>query len=486
LVQFYLQPPLLTMAEKMKRTRREEKPNYGDRVPPHNLDAERGLIASIIIDGGETLQRCLAEKITPDYFFDPKHQDIYRTAVALSQESTGIDEITITERLRREERLESAGGVAYVNELTGLVASTAHAPHWIAIVREKHFLRCLISTSVNTVERAHAHTEGIERLLEEVEQSFFKISENRVGDSAVKIDKPVEEAMELVQKMIQEGDSIQGIPSGLIELDRLTFGFQPGQMIIVAARPGMGKTSIGLNFIEAAVFPKHRESAHILLFSLEMPARELALRLLGARARVNIQKIRSARPTPQEQMDLAQAAQEYKGKSLIIDDNGGQNILEIRAKCRRVHSQRPLDLIVIDYIQLINGLDSSLPREQQIAEVSRSIKAMAKEFKVPIVALAQLNRKSEDEGRQPRMSDLRESGSIEQDADIVLLISRPSASQSKAAEAEAELAGQDGFYSRQLIVAKNRNGPTRELDVLWNPGLTRFETPAKDNRHEPT
>ena len=468
------------------RSRQAAAPNYGDRVPPHNLDAERGLIASIVIDGGDTLQRCLEQRVTADYFFDPKHQDIYAVAVQLNLASTGIDEITLTEQLRREGKLESAGGATYINELTGLIASSAHAPHWLAIIREKHFLRQLISTAVTTVEKAHTHAEGIERLLEEVEQSFFRISEDRISESAQMIDGPISEAMELVQRIIRDRNSVQGVPTGFPDLDALTFGFQSGQMVVVAARPGMGKTSIALNFIEAALFPKPKENrppAHVLLFSLEMPARELALRMLCSRARVNMQKLRTGHPDERMQMDLVQAANEYKGLPLVVDDNGGQNILEIRAKCRRVHARTPLDLVVIDYIQLINGLDSGLPREQQIAEVSRSIKAMAKEFKIPIIALAQLNRKSEEESRQPRMSDLRESGSIEQDADIVMLISKPPASQGKAAEAEAEQAGQDGCYSRQLIVAKNRNGPTSDINLLFNPGLTRFETPTKENRN---
>jgi len=473
-------------AGRSSRSRRDTQPNYGDRVPPHNLDAERGLIASIIIDG-ETLQRCLSEKITPEFFFDPKHQDIYAAAVKLSQENTGIDEITLTEQLRRDGRLDSAGGAAYVNELTGQVASSAHAPHWMVIVREKHFLRCLISTSVSTVEKAHSHTEGIDRLLEDVEQSFFRISESRIAETSQQIDKPIEEAMEMVARMIKENGRVQGVPTGFRDLDTLTYGFQSGQMIVVAARPGMGKTSIALNFIEAAMFPtpnSGREPAHVLMFSLEMPARELAMRLLCSRARVNLQKMRSSRPDAQTQLDLVQASNEYRGKPLIVDDNGGQTILEIRAKCRRIARRRKLDMVVIDYIQLINGLDASIPREQQIAEVSRSIKAMAKEFQIPIIALAQLNRKSEDEARQPKMSDLRESGSIEQDADIVMLISRPNVSQSKSAEAEAEQMGQDGCFARQLIVAKNRNGPTNDLDLLWNPGLTRFETPAKSHSNE--
>ena len=469
------------------RQRPANAPNYGDRVPPHNLDAERGLIASIVIDGGDTLQRCLEQRVTADYFFDPKHQDIYATALALSQDSMGIDEITLTERLRREGRIESAGGAAYVNELTGLVTSTAHAPHWLAIIREKHFLRQLISTAVTTVEKAHSHAEGIERLLEDVEQSFFRISEDRISESAVSIDKPIEEAMELVERIMRDRNSVQGVPTGFTDLDALTFGFQGGQMVVVAARPGMGKTSIALNFIEAALFPKpnsNKGPAHVLLISLEMPARELALRMLCSRARVSMTKLRSAHPDERMQLDLVAAANEFKGRPLVVDDNGGQNILEIRAKCRRVHARKPLDMVVIDYIQLINGLDSGLPREQQIAEVSRSIKAMAKEFNIPIIALAQLNRKSEDEARQPRMSDLRESGSIEQDADIVMLISKPTASQKQQPDQEEEHATQPGCYTRQLIIAKNRNGPTADINLLFNPGLTRFESLAKEYRNE--
>lgn len=326
------------------RSRQAAAPNYGDRVPPHNLDAERGLIASIVIDGGDTLQRCLEQRVTADYFFDPKHQDIYAVAVQLNQASTGIDEITLTEQLRREGKLESAGGATYINELTGLISSSAHAPHWLAIIREKHFLRQLISTAVTTVEKAHTHAEGIERLLEEVEQSFFRISEDRISESAQTIDGPIAEAMELVQRIIRDRNSVQGVPTGFPDLDAMTFGFQPGQMVVVAARPGMGKTSIALNFIEAALFPKPNEArkpSNVLLFSLEMPARELALRLLCSRARVNMQKLRTAHPDERMQVDLVQAANEYKGLPLVVDDNGGQNILEIRAKCRRVHARTP-------------------------------------------------------------------------------------------------------------------------------------------------
>ncbi len=472
------------MAERSFQKRRLPDPNApaGDRVPPHNLDAERGLLASVLIDGGDTLQACLQDRLIAGHFFSPAHQDIFQAAIDLSQQNIGIDEITLTEQLRRKGQLEGVGGTTYVNELSSLVASTANSRHWLAIVREKFFLRQLIATSVSTVEKAHSHADGIDRLLEDVEQAFFRISESRIADSVQPVDKPIGEAMDLVERIIHNRSAASGLPTGFDGLDGLTFGFQPGQMVVVAARPGMGKTSIALNFIEAALFPKREgaKPARILLFSLEMPSRELALRLLCSRARVNLGKLRSAHPDAQAQRDLVDAAREYKGLPLFIDDTGGQTILEIRAKCRRAHARNKLDMIVIDYIQLINGLDAGLPREQQIAEVSRSIKAMAKEFEVPVIALAQLNRKSEDEGRQPRMSDLRESGSIEQDADIVLLIAKASASDRKALENDAEVADANGMLLRELIVAKNRNGPTHDIKLYFNPALTRFETPARE------
>lgn len=470
---------------------RSRSPNelFGDRVPPHNLDAEQGLLAAIIIDGGgNTLSEAIEKKIRPEYFFSTAHQVIYEAVSSLQNDSQGIDEITLCERLRKNGKLETAGGVVYINEITARTATTAHAGHWIEILCEKYFLRKLISTATHTVERAFSAGGDLAHLIDAVEKDFFEISQDRVRESAMATNQPkgiVDSTLELIDEMRKNRGTISGVPTGFRRLDEMTFGFHPGQMIVVAARPGMGKTSIALNFIEAALFDKHAEkSRRILMFSLEMTAQDLVMRLLAARSRVNLRKIQQGFSKHDDVAKLTQAAVEYKKQELLIDDVGGQTILEIRAKARRLHSKAPLDMILIDYLQLINGTDNSVSREQQIAEASRSIKAMAKEFGIPIVALAQLNRKSEDDNRAPKPSDLRESGSIEQDADVIMLIDIQRGGGKKRTEIEEEEDKQVNVKNRQLIIAKQRNGPTGEIKLHFIGDITRFE-PVEENITEP-
>ncbi|MDR2862631.1 MAG: replicative DNA helicase [Puniceicoccales bacterium] len=463
-------------------------PAATDRVPPHNLDAEQGLLASCIIEsGGEILNECIAQKINPDYFFTVPHQLIFRALIELQSASIPIDEISLCHALETGNALETAGGAAYVNALTNRIEVTAHARHWLKIVREKYFLRKLISTATRTVELAYQPGDDLGHLLNTVEQSFFEITNDRIAsDSIQHVRTPVKEAEDLIRQLQESRNSITGVPTGFDELNKMCFGFHPGQMIVVAARPGMGKTSIALNFIEAALFKNRSATGGAappvpsLMFSLEMPSRELAMRLLCARASAGLEKIREGTLPKAKLADIVNAGAEYKDMPFYIDDQGGQTILEIRAKARRLVQQHKIGIIIIDYLQLINGTDNSLPREQQIAEASRSIKAMAKEFKLPIIALAQLNRKSEDENRAPRMSDLRESGSIEQDADMVLLIDkkRKGGKRTKNSESEDDSDEENGIdvVSRELIIAKQRNGPTGEVELLFRKSLARFES----------
>lgn len=451
------------------------------RVPPHNSDAEQGLLAAIIIDGGgDILNTCVERKIRSEYFFGTAHQLIFDALLALSSESKGIDEITLCEEMRSRGTLEAAGGAVYLNELTARTETTAHAGWWLEIVREKYFLRKLIETSRRTIEAAYTPVDRLDDLLNTVERDFLQISQDRVQESAQLIGEPsgpIARAQNMISLMAQNRGIVTGIPTGFKKLDELTFGFHPGQMIVVAARPGMGKTSMALNFIEAALFkvPRRPEGLNVLMFSLEMTATDLMLRLLAAHAGVRLRDLQRgfSRDKDSDQEKLFRAGKDFKDRRLYIDDIGGQTILEIRAKARRLHSRNKLDFIVIDYLQLINGTDNSVSREQQIAEASRSIKAMAKEFGVPVLALAQLNRKSEDENRAPRVSDLRESGAIEQDADVVMLIDR--ARKKKETEEEGKIAG--GVFPRTLIIAKQRNGPVGELDLLFKSDLTQFTEP---------
>ncbi|MBQ8723931.1 MAG: AAA family ATPase, partial [Opitutales bacterium] len=291
---------------------------------------------------------------------------------------------------------------------------------------------------------------------------------------------PLDNALAMISRMAQSKGAITGIPTGFKRLDQMTFGLHPGQMIVIAARPGMGKTSIALNFIEAALFDQTKKGnagLNVLMFSLEMTAQDLQLRLLASHSRVKLREVQRGFAKADEHKKLALAARDFKSRKLYIDDVGGQTIMEMRAKARRLHSRTKLDLIVIDYLQLINGTDNSVSREQQIAEASRSIKAMAKEFGIPIIALAQLNRKSEDENRAPRVSDLRESGSIEQDADVVMLIDK--ARGKKETDEEARIAG---VYQRTLIIAKQRNGPVGEIPLIFHGDLTLFSEPELNVR----
>lgn len=451
-----------------------------DRVPPHNIDAEQGLLASCILEGGgDVLSQCMARKLRPEYFFTIAHQLIFQTMVELNTKGVGIDEITLSEALRAVNALETVGGAAYLNELTNRIEVTAHATHWMEIVREKYFLRKLISTATATVERAYRPDDELDHMLDSVEKSFFEISQDRITDSAQHIQGPVGEAVEMMNFLHENRGAVTGVPTGFPDLDKMCFGFHPGQMIVVAARPGMGKTSIALNFIEGALFAKRRDPVPTLMFSLEMPSRELAMRLLCARSKVDLRRVREGFVDKQQLKHIVDTAGEYQNAPLYIDDQGGQNILEIRAKSRRLVQQHKIGLIVIDYLQLINGTDNSVSREQQIAEASRSIKAMAKEFSLPIVALAQLNRKSEDENRAPRISDLRESGSIEQDADMVLLIDKKRRGARTTKEREdGDAEDYSPVVDRELIIAKQRNGPTGEIHLLFNRSLTRFESPA--------
>ena len=449
--------------------------NTFGRILPHDLTAEQGLLGTCITVPSEVVPECQAQKITPEYFYDIKHQHIFHAITVLVDKSTGIDEITLCNALRDAGNLETAGGPAYISQLVSRIEVAAHAIHWLAIVREKYFLRRLITTAQKTVEMAFAPADDIRAIFDKVEGSFIELSTERLsGDEPQHIREPIKEAVETINFLQKHKGSVSGVHTGFRDLDKLCFGFHPGQMIVVAARPGMGKTSIALNFVHAALFKgKGNGNGPVptLMFSLEMPANELAMRLICSHASANLRSIREGF-AGDRLPHIADAAKEYQDKPFYIDDQGGQTIFEIRAKARRLCRKHQLGLIVIDYLQLINGTDNRVPREQQIAEASRSIKAMAKELQLPVIALAQLNRKSEEENRAPRMSDLRESGSIEQDADVVMLIDKKRrAKKDDADEDEKDRA----VWPRELIVAKQRNGPTGGVDLVFRPSLTRFE-----------
>lgn len=441
------------------------------RTLPHSLDAEKGLLAACLIDPAEVISRCLAMKLPHEAFYSQAHQTIYTTSVEVFEAKSILDAKVLAEELNTRGQLNEIGGPVYVAELATQIETTAHASYFLDIVREKYLLRRLIYTATKTVKNCFEPQldGGLENFIDDIEKEIFAISDDRVADTSQPIKKSVDDAVKLVQKLIAGRGELAGLSSGFDDLDKMTFGLHPQEMMVLAARPSMGKTSLAMNIAEAVALPEKtgRESAGVLIFSLEMSAEQLAMRLLTSRAKVSSQRLREGFVNKEEQQDLAQAAKELKNARLWIDDSGHVTINQLRAKARRIWARNHnMGLIVIDYLQLLTGTDPKIQREQQISEISRGLKTLAKELNVPVIVLSQLNRDSEKEKRQPKLSDLRESGSIEQDADVVLLLARP-----KDAGDEHSVAAD----TADLIIAKQRNGPVGEIKLTFRKEYTRFE-----------
>jgi len=441
-----------------------------DRSPPHSAEAEEHVIACCLLDGSDTIARCLEARITAECFYTPANRLLYEVIIELYQKSPPVTLEMIAEELKTRRQLEAVGGFPYLMQVTGKIPTTAHAGYFIEKVREKHLLRELIKAATGAVEQAYSFTGGLEEFVDKIEQDLFAVTQDRVSDSAKEIKESIKEANTVIAKLLMKKGELTGVTSGFKDLDAMTFGFQRQEMIVIAARPSMGKTSFALNIAEAAALPKSGKSEPVatLIFSLEMSASQLALRMLCARSRVNMKLLRDGLVgrDGREVNALGQAAEEFKKAPILVDDSSALTIMEMRAKARRIYARKKLGLIIVDYLQLLNGTDPRAPREQQVAEVSRGLKAMAKELDLPVLVLSQLNRSSEKENRTPRLSDLRESGSIEQDADVVLMLSRPK---------DADEKFQTAANAADLIVAKQRNGPVGDLKLTFLQEITRFE-----------
>ncbi|MEX0332502.1 MAG: replicative DNA helicase [Puniceicoccaceae bacterium] len=457
------------------------------RIPPHSLEAEEGLLGSCLIDpGADILSACMEAGLRAESFFKPAHKVIFHVMQTLYAENSGVDEVTVLDALssrpvssidwlHRQQRntdpkiplIQLVGGPAALIQLTNRIESIANARYWLDIVHQKWLLRRLIETASHIAEEAYVNQDQLESFIGEAEARILSIQEDRSGDSAKKFDESIEDAGTLIRNIL-EGNQDAGVLTGYKDIDGMTFGLHSGQMVVLAARPSMGKTSLGMNIAENAALPHHGEGKGILVFSLEMPSEQLAMRMLCGRAKVSMRRVRDRMISQKQQADLAREAKVLKTAPIWVDDSSGINILQLRAKARRIHRQYKVQLIVIDYLQLISGTDSRVPREQQISEISRGIKAMAKELNVPVLVLSQLNRSSEKENRQPRISDLRESGSIEQDADVVFLLAARQNTEDNPSVPQAS-------RERDLIIAKQRNGPTGSVALTFIPEFTRFE-----------
>ena len=438
------------------------------RTVPHSIEAEEYLLACCLLDGNDTLSRCLEKKLAPACFYSPANRLVYEKLCELYNKGTAIDLAVLSEELKTSKQLDEIGGYAFLTQISGRIPTTAQAGYFIDKIRELYLLRELIKVATGAVENCYNYQGGLEEFIDKVEQDIFQVTQDRISDAAKQMKEPTHAAMEVITKMMMKKGELTGVSSGFKDLDQLTFGFQKQEMIVLAARPSMGKTSLALNMAEAAAMPKKGTPVTTLVFSLEMSSSHLALRMLCARARVNMKLLRDGllSKNGEEQQNLLKAADEFSKSSIYIDDSSHLTIMELRAKARRLHSRHPLGFIVVDYLQLLSPTDPKVPREQQVAEMSRGLKALAKELDVPVLVLSQLNRAAEKENRSPKLSDLRESGSIEQDADVVLMLARP-----KDADEKFQVAAD----SAELIVAKQRNGPVGELKLTFLRDITRFE-----------
>jgi replicative DNA helicase len=451
-------------------TRRPDAPPSAGlgRSLPHSIEAEEYLLACCLLDGSDVISRCLEARIRPESFYDSKHGIIFERLLDLYNRQVPIDVSVIAEDLKTSRQLDTVGGYAFLTQVSSRIPTTAQAGYFIDKVREQSLLREMIRSATGAVEDCYNFSGGIDEFVDQIEQRIFNVTQNRVSESAKPMREPTREAMNVITKMMMKKGELTGISSGFIELDKLMWGFQRQEMIVLAARPSMGKTSLALNFAEAASMPKRGEPVATLVFSLEMSAAQLALRMLCSRARVNMKLLRDGllSKNGDEQNRLVEVADEFSKAPIFIDDSSALSIMQLRAKARRIHARHKLGFIVVDYLQLMSPTDSKMPREQQVAEASRGLKALAKELEVPVLVLSQLNRSSEKENRTPKLADLRESGSIEQDADVVLMLARP-----RDADEKFQVAAD----SAELIVAKQRNGPVGELKLTFLRDITRFE-----------
>lgn len=443
------------------------------RTLPHSIEAEQGVLGSMLISPREIIAECV-EKINENYFYVPAHQTIYLVLVELWNGGQGIDLITFTQVLRDRNLLETVGGAAAVTSLFTFVPTAANVTYYLEIVRDKYILRQIIAACTESVRRSFEEQDEVHNLLDEVEQKIFSVGEDRFKGQVLTMKDQVMEAIEAIEQLYERRGGITGISTGFAELDRMTNGLHQSEMIVIAARPSMGKTALAMNIAEHVAI---NEKLPVAVFSLEMSSQQLVQRLLCSRARVNLQKVRDGFLAERDFPSLTAAASKLAESQIYIDDSASLSILELRAKARRLKAQKDIKLIVVDYLQLLRSTTRRAQdnRQLEISEISSGLKGLAKELKVPVVVLAQLNRQPEARtGGKPRLSDLRESGSIEQDADLVGLLVRPEIYEEDE-DARAEKAGE-----AELIIAKQRNGPVGEIALTFLKEFTRFEDRARN------
>ena len=434
------------------------------KIPPQNIEAEQSVLGGILIEN-EAIHKVM-EVLIPDDFYREAHQKIYGSLLDLSERDEPADLITLTNELRKKDQLDSIGGASYVTSLIDTIPTAANIEYYARIVKEKAVLRKLIESATEIVTQSYEDRQDVEGLLDEAERAIFQIAENRVRPSFYPIREIVKNSFKTLEKLYEKKELVTGVPSGFKNLDMRTAGFQPSDLIIVAGRPSMGKTAFCLNVAQHTSIEKRTP---VVIFSLEMSKEQLVIRMLCSEAHVDGSRIRTGFLSESDWPKLTLAAGNLSDAPIFIDDSAALTILELRAKARRLKGEHGLGLIIVDYLQLMRGRTRVESRQQEISEISRSLKALAKELNLPVIAVSQLSRSPEIRtDKRPQMSDLRESGAIEQDADLILFIYR------------------DEVYNRsednpnrgkaEVIIGKQRNGPTGKVTLTFLDKFTAFKS----------
>ena len=432
-----------------------------DKIPPQNLDAEMAVLGSMLMD--EEAIATAVEFLDRNFFYKDTHQKIFQSISDLYAANKAVDLITLTDALKKEGSLDAIGGVSYLTSLANSVPTSANISHYVSIVKEKSILRTLINNATKIISFCYESEGNISEVVDNAERLIFEVSERRAQGSYLHLKEIVKESIETIDILYRKKAHVTGIPTGFIDFDIKTAGLQNSDLIVVAGRPSMGKSAFALGIVEHAGIIEKIPTA---IFSLEMSKEQLAQRMLCAHAKVDAQKVRTGYLATSDWPRLTAAAGKLSEAPIFIDDSPAISVMELRAKARRLKAQQDIKLIILDYMQLMRGTSGIESRQQEISEISRSLKALARELHIPIVAISQLSRAVESRtDHRPQLSDLRESGAIEQDADVVVLLLRE--------EYYTQTSENQGIA--EVIIAKQRNGPVGNLKLAFIKEYTRFE-----------
>ena len=443
------------------------------RKPPQNLDAEQSILGAILLEN-TSIDKAL-ELVMPDDFYKESHRKIFLAMIELTDHGEAIDLITLPEALRKKEELEKAGGLSYISSLLSSVPNAANIHYHCKIIREKSILRSLINSATSIVSRGYEDTKNVDEFLDDAEKMVFEIAEKKIKPSFFGIKAIIKDSFEMIEALYNRKEMITGVPSGFKELDEITAGLQPSDLIIVAGRPSMGKTAFVLNMASNVAI---KNKIPVAIFSLEMSKEQLVMRMLSSEARIDGKKIRTGHLEQSDWNSLTTAAGELSEAPIFIDDSSGLNVLEMRAKARRLKREHGLGLVIVDYLQLMRGYGNSESRQQEISDISRSLKGLAKELACPVIALSQLNRAVETRtDRKPLLADLRESGAIEQDADVIMFIYREEFYNPCKCPKDGPCFPECGRRGKAtLSIGKQRNGPAGvDVNLTFISKYARFE-----------